>query len=428
MEKSSALKLSKVIKDGFSMYLEKLPVFFTIDIITSSVFYLLILNPQKAQGLPGYPFIFLTALFLTLLNPGAIFFSLDKFSKGEDVKITDALKHGLARLPRIFLAVVLFQLAVAGGTILLIVPGIFLMLKYWYTIAAAAVEDKTVGPMNLASLMSNGNKGLIAGIIFLVYLPMFIILSGIQAVFSNNFLLSVFVVIPAVMVTTAAQAVSFTAYSRIRPLIPPETVKEKAQPMAAGLGCLIAAVIFGVVVIGGTVAGVAVATKTGLLEKGAKAVFGDTMELAGTKAKLPDGWWMIKTEEPFRTYIVFTDSKCLISFFAHDTQLPEKDAAAVVKDTVGEDLVPLINGKNAEYFAAIGRSQSLIILDKITRKPENARFAEKGWKKTAAVTAEGAVWNIFYKPGENSLAYVSYLGVTTACGMETEKKLESLFK
>lgn len=392
MEKTPDLKFLKVVKDGFSLYVEKLPVLFAIDVITSSVFYLLILNPQKAQGLPGYYVIFFAALFMTLLNPGAIFYSLDRFIKGEDVKISDALKHGLVRLPRIFLAIILFQLAVAGGMILLVVPGIFLMLKYWYTIAASAVEDKTVGPMNLASLMSDGNKGLIAGIIFLVYVPMFIILSGIQMLSTNNFLLTVFVVIPAVMVTTAAQAVSFTAYSRIRILVPPEAVKEKAQPMAAGLGCLIAAVIFGVVVIGGTAVGIAVATKTGLVEKGAKAIFGDTMELAGTKAKLPDGWWMMKLEEPFKSYVVFTDSKCVAAFFANEAPLSESEADAAANDTSGKDMMSIINGKNSEYYTALGRPQSLVVLDKVNEKPFAAGFAEKGWKKASFESAEGKSW------------------------------------
>ena len=152
------------------------------------------------------------------------------------------------------------------------------------------------------------------------------------------------------------------------------------------------------------------------------------MELAGTKAKLPDGWWMMKLEEPFKSYVVFTDSKCVAAFFANEAPLSESEADAAANDTSGKDMMSIINGKNSEYYTALGRPQSLVVLDKVNEKPFAAGFAEKGWKKASFESAEGKSWKLLYKPGADAIAYVNYLGVTGACGAEAEEKIESLFK
>lgn len=69
-------------------------------------------------------------------------------SSADDVSLGDALLHGLRRAPAMFAASILYGLAVLVGTVLLVIPGIYLGVALGVCFYAAALDSK--GP--LASL------------------------------------------------------------------------------------------------------------------------------------------------------------------------------------------------------------------------------------------------------------------------------------
>ena len=61
-------------------------------------------------------------------------------ARGEHPAIGDALRSGLRVLPAVVVAVLLYTLAVALGFVALIVPGIFLAVRLYFTAQAAVVD------------------------------------------------------------------------------------------------------------------------------------------------------------------------------------------------------------------------------------------------------------------------------------------------
>lgn len=61
---------------------------------------------------------------------------------GRDLQIDESYRYGVARLGSIILVGVLEGLAVLGGFLLLVIPGIFVLTRLWCSIPALVIEDK----------------------------------------------------------------------------------------------------------------------------------------------------------------------------------------------------------------------------------------------------------------------------------------------
>lgn len=60
---------------------------------------------------------------------------------GRDLQIDESYRYGLARLGSIILVAVLAGLAIVGGFILLVIPGLFILTRLWASIPALVIED-----------------------------------------------------------------------------------------------------------------------------------------------------------------------------------------------------------------------------------------------------------------------------------------------
>lgn len=97
-------------------------------------------------GVPrGVAVILSTELVLGPLVAGAIIAALDRIARGEPASYSEALGDGLAVWPRLFLVRVVTGLIIAGGLLLLVVPGVILLVRYALVDSVAVLEGAGPG-------------------------------------------------------------------------------------------------------------------------------------------------------------------------------------------------------------------------------------------------------------------------------------------
>ena len=106
----------------------------------------------------------LSAIELPLVT-GAFARAVQRLGDGETVTLGTALRDGLRLFPRVFAALFLAGLAIIGGTVLLVIPGIFLLVRLAFAGQAAAIEG--VGPgaaFGVTMRVTKGSWWRVAGI------------------------------------------------------------------------------------------------------------------------------------------------------------------------------------------------------------------------------------------------------------------------
>lgn len=92
--------------------------------------------------LPGYWLSILCTIPLTLITYGAAIALGESIARGAKISMGTAFRRGLNRVLAMLVATILFSLCVAGGMILLIIPGLILMMSLFMYQAAIILDDK----------------------------------------------------------------------------------------------------------------------------------------------------------------------------------------------------------------------------------------------------------------------------------------------
>ena len=95
---------------------------------------------------------------------------------GEDITAADALRAVWARIGTVLLVTFVYGLIVGIGTVLLVVPGIYLATKYFASMAAAMVEGRdTNSAMDRSAALTDGSKLRVFGIFAITIIIYFLL-------------------------------------------------------------------------------------------------------------------------------------------------------------------------------------------------------------------------------------------------------------
>src|SRR5690348_7849062 len=127
----------------------------------------------------------LSAIEVPLVT-GAFALAVVRLAEGGTVGVGTALRDGLRRFPMVFAALFLAGLAVVGGAILFVVPGIFLLVRLAFAGQVAAVERLGPGAAFRAALrVTEGSWWRVAGIGVLGVLAEFLVTATVSAPFTS---------------------------------------------------------------------------------------------------------------------------------------------------------------------------------------------------------------------------------------------------
>jgi hypothetical protein len=104
-------------------------------------------DPLTAAGMalmPGYWISILCTVPLTLIIYGAAIARGESVAQGRKISIGAALGRGLSCLLTMLVASILYGLCVAGGMVLLVIPGLILMMSLFMYQPAIILDDKGV--------------------------------------------------------------------------------------------------------------------------------------------------------------------------------------------------------------------------------------------------------------------------------------------
>lgn len=94
------------------------------------------------QGATGGFLIVIVSLFATLVVAGAVAWAAAGVLVGRETDLAEAYRFGTARMWSLLLVGVLVGLAVAGGFILLVIPGFIFLTRFSVSVVALVVEGK----------------------------------------------------------------------------------------------------------------------------------------------------------------------------------------------------------------------------------------------------------------------------------------------
>jgi hypothetical protein len=108
-------------------------------------------------------------MVLGLIATGAMTYGVFMQLRGQPAGIGKCLSVGLSRLFPILGVGLLAGIAIIGGFILLIVPGVIIMCALWVAVPVAVVERPGVGAsLSRSSALTKGYRGSIFGVILLI--------------------------------------------------------------------------------------------------------------------------------------------------------------------------------------------------------------------------------------------------------------------
>ena len=115
--------------------------------------------------------VIVTFFVVTPLITATIIHALGRISKGERPRAFLSLQEGLETFTPLFLAVVIAATGIGLGLLLLFVPGIYLLVRWYFVPQAVAVEGKEkVAALERSSELAQGNWWRIFGTILLANL------------------------------------------------------------------------------------------------------------------------------------------------------------------------------------------------------------------------------------------------------------------
>lgn len=124
------------------------PLQFVSEYLTRNYRHAVLLGPQSSQSQSGRLALIslvVTAIGLFFVQPlltAGVVRAVAGFHLGEDPSPGAVLDYALPLLGRVLLVVLLYSLAVAGGILLLIIPGLVFFIRFLFGPAAAVIEGK----------------------------------------------------------------------------------------------------------------------------------------------------------------------------------------------------------------------------------------------------------------------------------------------
>jgi hypothetical protein len=143
-----------LIADGFSLYFREFRTFFLIAAAVVVPVELIVggiglgqlmsdydASPSVAESLIP---IFTSLLVIAPLTTAMSIYALLEVSDGRRPRATETIQHGLDVFAPLLLVMVLYAAGVAVGLLLLIVPGIYLLVRWSFCIQAVVVDGRRV--------------------------------------------------------------------------------------------------------------------------------------------------------------------------------------------------------------------------------------------------------------------------------------------
>jgi hypothetical protein len=164
------LRVGDVLSRSFSVWLRHFFPFMLMALIfySPALIYLGVLLAVGASTEAFTVFSSLEAFFSILVNlvlSGAVTYGVFQHLRGQSAGTTDILRAGLRHLFPVLGASILSGLAMMLGFIVLVVPGLILMCRFWVAVPVAVVEDPGAGnSLSRSTELTEGSRWPIFGL------------------------------------------------------------------------------------------------------------------------------------------------------------------------------------------------------------------------------------------------------------------------
>jgi hypothetical protein len=180
------LQIGSVVSRTFSIWLSNFvpfslvglvayaPALAAIGLVSSSG----AMTPLAERGLD------LLTNFLTILLSGAVTYGVFRHLSGERASLGEVLRVGISRFGAVWVTGIMYGIAVLIGTLLLVVPGIVLAVRYWLAVPAAVIEETgATASLERSSELTEGNRWLIfrVGLVLFFLMIVAMVLIGVVA-------------------------------------------------------------------------------------------------------------------------------------------------------------------------------------------------------------------------------------------------------
>jgi len=179
------MSLGEILDRSFSLYRNHFLLFVGIAALPH-LFVLLMNLVTQGIGEPARPsgavavavfgalFFFIAYLGAVILSQAATVFAISDVHLGRETTIGSAYGRVRGHFWQLIGVMMVVGLAVGAGLLLLIVPGIYLMLRFSLSIPAAVLEDTTViGALERSGMLTDGSKTRIFLVILMVWVLTF---------------------------------------------------------------------------------------------------------------------------------------------------------------------------------------------------------------------------------------------------------------
>jgi hypothetical protein len=185
-------RVGDALGKGFSIWIRNLPSFLILAILVYSP--ILIYTGVFLSGdLDGEQFmtwsyvIAVLGIPIDLVVTAAVLYGVIQQLRGEHAGIGQSIGVGIKRLLPVIGVGLLSALAVVGGFILLIVPGVILLCMFYVAVPAAVAERPGVmGALKRSRELTSGYKGSIFGILLILGVLGFVVNKLVQSVFLGD--------------------------------------------------------------------------------------------------------------------------------------------------------------------------------------------------------------------------------------------------
>jgi len=182
--------IGQVISTSIAVFLRNLVPFTVITVIVGIPYILVSLlggggidaaeierTGQLPSGFWGMAAITMLIFILTYaLTQSALIYGTVQDLRGQRASFGDCLSRGLSALPRVMIAALLASIAVAIGSMLLLIPGLILLVMWWVMVPAIVVEGADVGgSFGRSRDLTRGHRWGIFGILVLVAIAQWVV-------------------------------------------------------------------------------------------------------------------------------------------------------------------------------------------------------------------------------------------------------------
>ncbi len=214
----------KVLSETFSSYFSNFLAFFLLNALLSLPLFGLAIYVSSLQhdSMQMAALAFLAAIplqaLVTQLATAGITYGVYQQMRGKDVTVVDCLRAAFSRLLPVLGVAIVSSIAIFGGFLLCIVPGILVSLAYAVAIPVTVEEQPGVfDALRRSSYLTKGFRGQIFGVVFVIGIVEQIPAQILSRVVKEDFgLLLVLLIAIGVLTTSLSATASAVMYYRLR--------------------------------------------------------------------------------------------------------------------------------------------------------------------------------------------------------------------